>query len=490
MGRVYNETFDEQQQILYLSFGVPDFANVADFMKFAFDSQLATMMNTGDVSVAATVGKLIGSTIGTIITLPFVPLKFVSDLITKKGAMRPTKYYDFKQEMVLYFQLVNVILAHLSVNMHLQATSETPGTDGVPDLLKKHGVDILTILHRKYWFDKVGSSADSPNTAELLAKMKADKEYENRTIIEGLEQALTEAQLYVGFRLEKSTDSSESASNTTKQSEVAQLINSRVQAGKDLTFNLAGLGETGVGEVIKGAADAFTSLMSGLASTVSLNGAVEMLKGSGFIDVPEIWESSSFSKSYSFDFQLRTPYGDPISIFYSLYIPLAMLIAGAFPRSVGQNTYTSPFVVRAFCKGMFAIPMGIIDSITIKRGGSEYGWNTGMLPTQIDVSLSIKDLSPIMHIALADGGVDNWKNILGNNSSFQEYMMTLAGMNVAERSLKLRQIKNRAAILGKILANNKLNPMMIGFALGNTTLGRGIATLTPVSKLPGIDDLK
>lgn len=484
MGRVYNETFDEQQQILYLSFGVPDYTKASDFIKNSYDEDLGTLMNTGDVSKLGKIGNFLGKAVGTALFWPIMPFKYALDLLATEAT--PEKLYDFQPSMALYYRTVNVILAHLAANMNLIDIENPNGSEGTPDILKNHGLDILTILSRKDWYDETAANPNSPTTDEILQKLSKGEFYEKSVwsgLTNGVDLGLTEALRYIGLRIEKSVDSTETASNQTKETELAAMINQQVSAGKNRSFllNLAG------GSVEK-VAEAFGEFASGVASSLSITGISEVMKGSGFIDIPEVWASSSFNKNYSFELELRTPYGDPISIFYSLYVPLALLIAGAFPRSVGQNAYTSPFLVRAFCQGMFAIPLGIIDSITIRRGAQEYGWADGsgaILPTQINVSFTIKDLSPVMHLAILDDSFTNWFKILGQNSNFQEYLLTLAGADVAQRTLKTELIKSRAKALLKILSNNRLNPMMFGFSLTNTKLGRAIVALNPISRLPG-----
>lgn len=491
MGRVYNETFDEQQQILYLSFGLPDFTNANKFLENLYDTSLAALTNTGDVSVAKSIGQFLGQVLGTVIFLPFLPIKYAIDFLSSDS---PSKYYDFKPTMALYYKTVNVILAHIAVNMNLTTTDNTGfSTDGLPIILKEHGLDILTILSRKHWYDDLATNKTSPTTDDILKKLAEEEnsKYEQNMwekMGDGAMLGFTEAMRYVGFRIEKSSDSSEQASNSTKEPDILAAINQQVSAGRERTFNLGAIRNTTVGSAVDSIYQGVMGVIQGAMQSINISGGAEVLKGAGFVDIPEIWASSSFQKSYSFDFQLRTPYGDPYSIFYSLYVPLAMIIAGAFPRSVGANTYTTPFLVRAYCQGMFAIPLGIIDSITIRRGAAEYGWTDAsgnMLPTQIDVSFTVKDLSPIMHIAIADGGFKDWMSILGQNSSFQEYMLTLSGVNIAQRSLKMDLIKKRAKVLLSLMSDNKFNPMMFGFSLTNTKLGRAITALTPVSRVPG-----
>ena len=500
MGRVYNETFDQNQQLLYLSFGVPDFTNAGTFIRDAYDTSLSKLMNSGDVGFAGSIGKFLGETLGTVIKLPFIPIRWEMDRVTLGAAPAvPTKYYDFNPKMALYYKTVNVMMATVAVNMNLAGIADATTlaavdpVAGIPEVLKKHGLDILSILSRKNQYDNDKNPAmDQPKTDDFLKQGKDNPNYEQgiwSRLLGGLEISLTDAMFYVGFRIEKSTSSSETGSSSTKEPDFLGMINSKVATGKERSFNVAAL-KNATGSLGSGVIDFFSQMSSGVADSLDLTGGLEILKGSGYLDVPELWNTSQFTKSYSFDFQLRTPYGDPVSVFYSLYIPLFLLIAGAFPRSVGQNSFTSPFLVRAYSQGMFAIPMGIIDSINIRRGNAEYGWAKGsgnMLPTEIDVSITIKDLSPIMHLAISDGSdmLKQWMNILGANSTFQEYLLTLSGINISQRALLFKQFAARKKALLTMMSNNKFNPLMFGFSVGSTTLGRMISKLTPVSRLPG-----
>jgi hypothetical protein len=485
LGRVYNETFDTQQQIIHMSFGVPDFKSLAGFYTKLIDSDLAKLMNNGDVSILGTIGTIMGRTLGTVIMLPFLPVVWASKLLSGNLFQPPAKYYEFKPAMPLYYKLVNVMLAHLSVNMDLVDDGRAGVSAGTPDLLKFHGVDILTILSKKSHYDNLLTDYKSMTTDEYAKQVTEDDSDNPGGFWKGVIDGQTEALLYVGFRVDKGISNTESASNSTKEPSIASAINEKAKAGREKTFTLKSLaagGGAGIESLIKG----ITGFIDGTAEKLMLSGGLEILKGSGYIDIPEVWDSSAFSKSYTFDFKLRTVGADKFSIFYSLYIQLAMMLAGAFPRAVGPNAYTSPFLVRAYCKGMFAIPMGIIDSITIKRGADEYGWSINHLPTQIDISFTIKDLSPIMYVALSSGSV--WKDVLGQNSSFQEYLLTLSGVGVADRVLFSKNMIRRAKTILKIKANNMFNPQMMGFTLSaGTGVGRAMARMYPSSKLPDIN---
>ena len=113
---------------------------------------------------------------------------------------------------------------------------------------------------------------------------------------------------------------------------------------------------------------------------------------------PKIWGDSQYNRSYSFDIKLRSPDHDNLSIFLNILKPYCKLLALTLPRSrvdsdgkADPNSFEAPFLVKAYSKGMFNIDMGIISSMTVTKGRT-CAWNDDGLPTEIDISLDIKDL--------------------------------------------------------------------------------------------------
>ena len=102
---------------------------------------------------------------------------------------------------------------------------------------------------------------------------------------------------------------------------------------------------------------------------------------------------SSYKKSYSLTFKLTSPYGNIASIFWSIYVPLLHLIALSMPRQNSLQGYDSPYILKCFSKGWFACDMGIVESIDVKRPEAGH-WTIEGLPTQLEITLSIKDLYP------------------------------------------------------------------------------------------------
>lgn len=547
LGRTFSENIDDNQQVMYITFGVPAFTDGVGFYKTAVSSRLSKLMNQGITALDPNdIGYLIGATMTTLIKMPVMPLIFLSSILDRFGKAPITKYYDIQNEMMLYYRMVNTILVNLSVNMQMlndenalaanattytdvkkdqsgqeaaMASDGTDSADGLPDVFKNYSIDIFKILGKKYLY-QTGTLAPSAlkstdqrineisteyttvggkNQPEMM-EVPTDDDYVNengttkdsaklpvwtRRALGIFKSSLYDADMYIGFRVEKGTDSSESVSNQTGESDIAQQINSKVQQARTFKFDtFAGnIAQGVIPDALKSAWHAVSGLATGVLDKLDLGGLPALASGAGMIDVPEMWQGSSFSKSYNFNMQLRAAFGDPVSILLSEYVPLACILAGSLPRCVGANSYTTPFVCRAYCKGMFAVPLGMIDSVSIRRGGDTHGWSINRLPTAIDVSFSIKDLSPAMYMGIGDNA-GLYNIVAGANSSFQEYLMTLSGMGLADRLLGYRNAKRKAEIWIKSLFATKLNPYYWAADAAQTYPMRLISAVIPASKLP------
>lgn len=539
MGRVYSETIDDHQQLLYLTFGLPVFNNLEQFYIQALDPNLAELVNNGTTtSLLGQLTNMASAAITTLVKIPSLPLIYIWSAATHFVDTKITKYYDFSNKMSIYYKHVQTIMTHLSVNMgfmndssflnlgtsnaatggnasdlsafeQLQKTVEDRESVGIPDIFRTFHMDIYQILQRRASFVKatgLGVGRSTRTTDQfVLQQVEAANNLKKqgsknptydishidpiRGVLDGFINSIYNANLYVGFRIEKTTDSSESINNQISQPEIASFINSKSQAARATKFK-AMYGRTGFSSV-DSIGDIFTGLREGFeksfGNAAGIEGLTALATGSGMIDIPDVWRDSSVSKHYSFDMRLRAPYGDPISIIQSLYTPLAMILAAAMPRATGSSSYGTPFICRAYSKGMFAVPLGMIESVTIKRGSDTHGWTYQNLPTCIDVNFTIKDLSPCMYMAMGDltGSItDTFNEALGNNSSFQEYLLTLSGMGLAERSLYILQIKRKVQYLLGAVFDTKLNPYYWAMGAGQTLPARLMSAIIPITKLP------
>lgn len=519
VGRVYAENYWDNHQLLNITVGVPEFTSLVGFYMNCIDKDVADDVNSGrSINIARSIGTAIGTLLGfSPLLLPVTIYRYVKKVVDLLDpSMKITRYYDLRPTMPLYYRYVNSILVHLATNMGFYKGTLWFDDEGGSGSGGQTGGTLSNSLHKIYGSSNNNNEMDPATLPEFLKrgpsvfKILAKKDIE-QGLLEGLEgdsdkylrqatdayddqgfwsaftsiatATATGATKFISFRINKSVDSSESLTNSTGPSSIASLLNSAAQKGKDTTFSLFNgkFMDSQIGKVLGSLGD----IVSGTLNTLSLGAtgvAATILTGNGYVDIPDIWLSSSFTKSYNFSFQLRAPYGDNLSVLQGLYYPLSFILPLACPRSVGDNAYTSPFLIRAYCKGMFAIPLGIIDSMTITRGAAEFGWNHARLPTVINVSFSIKDLSPIMHIALSDSAkLGGWSN----STAFEEYLLTLSGMGLNERLLWSSRVSRRiqtfvnmrkttwwnpAAYVGQI-ASELLPFRIYGIFTSSSTLG-------------------
>lgn len=280
---------------------------------------------------------------------------------------------------------------------------------------------------------------------------------------------------YVTFRVDYSGPASESFQSSTMESQIAQKINSMSSQARTTRFDFAdgNINDGFVGQALGLAIDAAKNVAMGVADGLQISG-LAALAGSAFVDIPKMWESSSAKlPSADFTIELRSPYGNKLSRFQNLYIPLCMLLAGALPLSTGTHSYTSPFLCELFCKGRTQIRLGIIDSLSVTRGTGNLGWTADGEPLGIDVSFSVMDLSSVIHMPIvtslswaakgllgagaaidaATGGstsAENWASfVVGDSytddSLYNDYMAILGSLSFTDQVYAFRRLGLNAA---------------------------------------------
>ena len=237
---------------------------------------------------------------------------------------------------------------------------------------------------------------------------------------------------WVTFRVTGDKTVTESFSNETGESALAEKINSTSGSIRDAKFNLAG-GDIGI-PVLQQAMEAImgfgSAAVGSFAKWTGMDG-LGVLLGGGFIDIPHTWKNSTASlPKIEYTIELRATYGNKISIFTDIYIPLLMLMASTLPLSTGKKSYTSPFLVEAYRKGKSQVRLGIVDSISITRGAGNAAWSVDQLPLAVDVTLSISDLTQMVHMPIDDtiGAYDD-------DSGFTDYMATLGSLGLSDMTM-------------------------------------------------------
>lgn len=374
LGRKYSEKIVSRLPLLFITPGKQVFMD--DFSKSDANSVLSYL--TGQVS-----GVSSGD---------------VSELITGKG-----KYYSFKFDYDTYYDYVN------------------------------------GMCHSVAYFMGIGS--EKVNIAGRGLKKLGSFDWRKATN-ENFKTFFSAAENVV-FYLDGMTQVSESYGNNTTESSLASTINGLSDTAKEIQFILGGT-DSVVSKLLEGAQSATDSIMSSLSSVIGTfgGGIVESLASSGVTSVlkggkiifPEIWQDSSFERDYSLDIKLRSPDHDSLSIYLNIIVPYIHLLALCLPRGLDDdpNAYTSPFLVKAYCKGMFNVEMGMITSMSVTKG-AECCWNDDGLPTQIDISLSIKDLYSSLFMTKGTN-----TRMIVNNTSMMDFLANMAGLNLAQMEMGRR----------------------------------------------------
>lgn len=256
---------------------------------------------------------------------------------------------------------------------------------------------------------------------------------------EGMKSGYNGGFSWVAFKVNPTGAMSASFSNSTTTPEIKSMINSFSSNASKLRFNFSqgATGIPGIDTITEGVKNLTLGLMAG--SGIGIAGLVS-LAGSSFIDVPDTWEDSSANlPSESFEIHLRSPYGNTLSRYMNLHIPLSMLLAGALPISTGRQSYTSPFICKMISVGRSNVDLGMIDSLNITHGVGNLGFNRDKKPLGIDVSFTVKDLNRAVHAPIDMGGSLlnplNALSIFDDDNAFNYYINTLAGVSVADQTL-------------------------------------------------------
>ena len=246
-------------------------------------------------------------------------------------------------------------------------------------------------------------------------------------------------------------NTSDSFSNSITQSGLASTINNASDAAREAQFITGTLGSQGVGydpnEKSTLTSGRSTTGMTFLDSIV--NKAKAIVSG-GRLVFPQIWSDSSFSRSYTCNMKLVSPAGDKLSIFLNILVPIFHILGFSIARQTeqGGQTYQSPFLVRAYYKGMFNVDMGIIESLSVTKG-TEGEWTVDGLPTVADVSFEIKDMYDGMFIS-SGGYSDTGNGEFLSNITELDYIANCCGININQMEgsrfqYYMTQIKNSGA---------------------------------------------
>ena len=237
----------------------------------------------------------------------------------------------------------------------------------------------------------------------------------------------------VAFYVDAENQVQDSFSNDTSASMLASSVNGMSDTARELQF-LLGSGGAQFDALRSENASATLDSLNSWASKYSsilpdglmakLTEGVVTVSTGGKMFFPEIWNDSSYSPSYDISMKFRANSGDKLSIYLEIMVPLLHILGMTVPMQLGANGYQSPFLVRIYGQGLYNINMGIISSVSVSRGGNS-AFTADHLPTQIDVSINVKDLYNVLALTQSTKIIDNI-----NNTAMLDYLANLAGINI------------------------------------------------------------
>ena len=266
---------------------------------------------------------------------------------------------------------------------------------------------------------------------------------------------------FISFRCSKDIIGSETFSNSTETNPLMESMNATASQNDEANPNG---GETGLGAVT----DGVKKLGLKMASSFSEQAAV--LSGKGRITLPDVFSSSSFSRSFTCSFKFHYPYGDPMGKFENLYIPFLTLLTMSAPRQIGKMSYTSPFAVRVFVKNKIMINYGMVESLSVTRGGDGNDWGPDGFPKTMTVEINIKDMEPNISLPLASRGpVRMALESMFPSCGISEYLATLGGLSLDDMTHNFRKSHfKRAGMMFVNAWKAKLDPSNIVSSVANT----------------------
>jgi hypothetical protein len=363
--RVWNNTIMENMPIVSLIPGRPEFLGITSAKGVAPETEFVKAIIGGKFSED-------GSTSSDTSILNWLSNNF--------KANPDFRYYGFRVDYLEYFKYVQLMLSVIYVKMGLG--------------LMYNFADDYAVSWKKgaalaYYFDKATSVTES-----------ADNSFQDSAIA-GAGKSASNMMRELRFVLGKDIDANqlESLSSSNINQQVASQL-------KDITSG---------------------SWIESFLNTGGVDKFATILNGSNLL-YPEIWSDSTFSRSYQLSFKFSSPYGDPASIFHHVYVPFISLLALCLPKQSNIMGYMSPFLVRADCPGYFTCDMGVITSLSYKKGGDDDEFTNSGLPLAIDVNITVKDLYPAMMMS-------NSYSMLATNNGIAGFLDNMAGIYVNDFKL-------------------------------------------------------
>lgn len=230
---------------------------------------------------------------------------------------------------------------------------------------------------------------------------------------------------FIPFRCQKGMTGSESFSNSTTSNPLAEELNQQAQENDEAA------GDASFMASVKKKLLKFAGNFSDRAAVMA---------GRGRVTLPDVFESSSFSRSITCSFEFHSPYGNEFAQFENEYIQFMTILCMGMSRQTGKMTYTSPFALRIFIKNHILINCGMITDISVTRGGDNNDWCPNGHPKTIKVDVTIKDMEPNISLPVATRGPMRMAlEVMFPASGMSEYLSVIGGLPIDQLTHNFRK---------------------------------------------------
>lgn len=391
-------------------------------------------------------------------------------ILSSSNNAETVRLYDFQSAYLKYYQYVNILCR--SCAGYLELTNDTGyriNNEPVPNFLNYDWKNYR--WNGSYYHSVAGKIAGSAWNSVLKAIQTAgsnlvkkvgrlsgtidtsDTDVLNKTNeeLDTTENCLQSSNFIQFYCEADDSRGDESVSNSTQQSTFKQLLDQGSSTMKEIAFlantsgidtdSLSQLGDAANSELEKSLGlDGTVNTTAGSIVSRLLSAGKSVIKGENIM-MPDIWSGSDNQKSYSLTFKFKAMYGNRLSLYTDVIVPLMHLVALAYPRATSANTYASPPLVKVYQKGAWSCNLGIVSSITITKNDVPESWNVDGLATEVSVNLGITDLYSDVALTPANNPI-----LFANNSSLVEFLATTCGLDLVapQLSTKVSNIWNNS----------------------------------------------
>ena len=244
---------------------------------------------------------------------------------------------------------------------------------------------------------------------------------------------------YINFYCSGNNSMKENFETSVRSSSIEDLINSNLTSViKDFAYMTGGVFGADVTEDLTTWAQDTSARLGPLGNLVSM--ATEVFEG-GRLIFPQVVDDCTFGRECQFTVRFVAGSANCESRFL-MRNEFNHLLAFVLPRQVAGNIdmYTTPFLVRGLCKGLWNCEIGVVTGFQVTYGGTDdSAWTIDSQPTEIEATFSITPL----YSKLVMSSMDELTTIFLRNTGLMEYIIVNCGVDLRlnQFDMKMELIK-------------------------------------------------